>query len=60
MPPASNAEKVEPSKINVKNKGKQTSIGADSKSTGYSTDVDQLTRAKKLIALENRWKQMIK
>ena len=27
---------------------------------GYSTDVDQLARAKRLIALENRWQRMIK
>ena len=30
------------------------------KSTGYSTDIDQLTRAKRLLAQENRWKQSIK
>ena len=31
----------------------------DSKSAGYSTDVDQLNRSKRLLALENKWKQMI-
>ena len=31
----------------------------DNKSAGYSTDVDQLHRSKRLLELENKWKQMI-
>ena len=37
-----------------------TSEKEGTKSAGYSTDVDQLARSKRLLALENRWKNTIK
>lgn len=44
----------------IKESEKESGKEVPKSTTGYSTDVDQLARAKRIIALENRWQRSIK